>query len=803
MKEIDSVSLALEAPISRLMQAAQRGDIHQAESLLHVVSADVRDHTGRTALSWVASRAQAHSPTIRDRAEQLMQFLLDKGADPTLADLHGETPLHWAAKAGDHQMVDAFLQKDLIPPDLVDNRGRTPLSHAAGEGHHRVVELLLATDRVDPDRKDARGRTALSWAAEHWHFKTVTVLIENDSNVDLHDDEGQTPLGWFITSTSKKHGVDPNPRMAQVDFQRWFKALGPTNGTEPMTRTRRTFLSWACERGDSQLVERLLQTTWADPNSIDRYRKTPLIYTIEQSHYEIVDLLIAGTERSQKRDIVSLRIMIQEGRARLLKPFLERYKPSLETEDDYSSVPLMRIALQQSDRVTVTVLLEHKASIQDLENGDWFGPCSAHRPNTDLLRSQFDFSAKSNNLGARNGATSVPVMKMAIPDDDRPVLTALLNHRARIMDLQEDEDDFAQYNKGTEPSIAVKIVALRDGRRKAHWILGDDLDEEVRNIPKTTEETHLILFRENYVWRTHYQNGHQPNELRFSLGNRSPCRTFTLSIQMNLKMANEHTNKHDDQNSDGNEEYSTRLIQWSVLEAPTKSIHYFSNLPYGYIPQNDMDLVQLFLHTWRKDWMTYCQDARRHLAQLRSHQLTARGKDELLIDTVAENMLRWTRIQGTLAEQLNQAREFVSQYQRFSETRQFSEQINRTIDSLEREVSNQIDKLEQTFRDLLQIEFAWTSINEAHRSTSLATSMKRLSWITFIFLPLTFASSLFGMNVDILADNPSWRWYPLVGGTLLLLTVATWLVSKFTHMDRWVESKAQRLKEKSDLVPQR
>ncbi|RAK95528.1 uncharacterized protein BO80DRAFT_260808 [Aspergillus ibericus CBS 121593] len=53
-----------------------------------------------------------------------------------------------------------------------------------------------------------------------------------------------------------------------------------------------------------------------------------------------------------------------------------------------------------------------------------------------------------------------------------------------------------------------------------------------------------------------------------------------------------------------------------------------------------------------------------------------------------------------------------------------------TIYALDREISGQIDKLEQTVRDLLQIEFAWVSINEAHRSTSLATSMKRLSWIT-------------------------------------------------------------------------
>jgi hypothetical protein len=27
-------------------------------------------------------------------------------------------------------------------------------------------------------------------------------------------------------------------------------------------------------------------------------------------------------------------------------------------------------------------------------------------------------------------------------------------------------------------------------------------------------------------------------------------------------------------------------------------------------------------------------------------------------------------------------------------------------------------------------EFAWVSINEAHKSTSIATSMKRLSWVT-------------------------------------------------------------------------
>jgi len=74
-------------------------------------------------------------------------------------------------------------------------------------------------------------------------------------------------------------------------------------------------------------------------------------------------------------------------------------------------------------------------------------------------------------------------------------------------------------------------------------------------------------------------------------------------------------------------------------------------------------------------------------------------------------MLKWTQIQGTLAAQVTEARSFVSQYQRFSETRHFSENINKTIDLLERDVSNQIEKMEQIVRDLLQI--VWIPISRS------------------------------------------------------------------------------------------
>ena len=50
------------------------------------------------------------------------------------------------------------------------------------------------------------------------------------------------------------------------------------------------------------------------------------------------------------------------------------------------------------------------------------------------------------------------------------------------------------------------------------------------------------------------------------------------------------------------------------------------------------------------------------------------------------------------------------------------------------------------------------SIRDARQSLELNTSLWRLSWITFIFLPLTFLAGVFGMNVSEFQKNPSLKW---------------------------------------------
>lgn len=50
------------------------------------------------------------------------------------------------------------------------------------------------------------------------------------------------------------------------------------------------------------------------------------------------------------------------------------------------------------------------------------------------------------------------------------------------------------------------------------------------------------------------------------------------------------------------------------------------------------------------------------------------------------------------------------------------------------------------------------AIRDTRVSLELNHSLWRLSWVTFIFLPLTFLCGFFGMNVDWFTDNPSAKW---------------------------------------------
>ncbi|KAF1936893.1 hypothetical protein EJ02DRAFT_386559, partial [Clathrospora elynae] len=167
---------------------------------------------------------------------------------------------------------------------------------------------------------------------------------------------------------------------------------------------------------------------------------------------------------------------------------------------------------------------------------------------------------------------------------------------------------------------------------------------------------------------------------------------------------------------------------------------HFSMLPSGWIPKDGLDFFSHFLQTLKNRWLQVCDLADHHLTDCRLNQLREKGESRELIPRLAQNARTWTELRRTLKGHVITAENFANEYCYRHNGNRIRHDIKHLIPHFAAEVGARIDNLDQNVRDILQLEFAWVSINEAHRSTSLATSMKRLSWVTFIFLPAMFAS---------------------------------------------------------------
>lgn len=90
-------------------------------------------------------------------------FLLSKGADPNVASMTGETPLHRIAAQGSRLDLALALIEAGANPSAACKRGETPLHVAAGAGNAALAEALLAKGS-DPLALDSDGNTPLDRA---------------------------------------------------------------------------------------------------------------------------------------------------------------------------------------------------------------------------------------------------------------------------------------------------------------------------------------------------------------------------------------------------------------------------------------------------------------------------------------------------------------------------------------------------------------------------------------------------------------------------------------------------------------
>lgn len=88
------------------------------------------------------------------------------------------------------------------------------------------------------------------------------------------------------------------------------------------------------------------------------------------------------------------------------------------------------------------------------------------------------------------------------------------------------------------------------------------------------------------------------------------------------------------------------------------------------------------------------------------------------------------------------------------------------------------EELVKPTASLADLMYKSVEIRDSRHSLQLNMSMWRLSWITFIFLPLTFLVGFFGMNVDTFKQDPNIRWYFIVAVPMMALVLILWYAIK-------------------------
>ncbi|KAK2800668.1 hypothetical protein FQN50_008052 [Emmonsiellopsis sp. PD_5] len=206
----------------------------------------------------------------------------------------------------------------------------------------------------------------------------------------------------------------------------------------------------------------------------------------------------------------------------------------------------------------------------------------------------------------------------------------------------------------------------------------------------------------------------------------------------------------------------------------------FSTLEYVNIPSSPTDLFMPLVQQLSDEWSDVCEAAVKHLSRMRSETFQCNGSNPNLIKVHLKDAQQWSRLGELLDEQISVLRSLAETYGEKRPAVLAKESVlwakkeivefDKAITELRDTKQDKFKHLASTSQELIQL------VNDG--------SLKRLSWIT----------SIFGMNVNVLANNPAWWLYiPFALGTVVLSLTVWVLFKRNPKLEDTIEKKLEFL----------
>ncbi|KAG2025703.1 hypothetical protein GB937_002424 [Aspergillus fischeri] len=126
--------------------------------------------------------------------DEMVDFLLDNGADGNAVTGDGSTALHLATEHGQRKAMKLLLSRH-VNSQIANKQGATGLQLAVGTATDEATVPLLVKNRVDVDIRNIRtGDTALHLAVEWRRPRIILFLLDRGATIDMTNEDGFTPL---------------------------------------------------------------------------------------------------------------------------------------------------------------------------------------------------------------------------------------------------------------------------------------------------------------------------------------------------------------------------------------------------------------------------------------------------------------------------------------------------------------------------------------------------------------------------------------------------------------------------------
>jgi len=256
-----------------------------------------------TAALGAEALATAATPTLLDAAESgdratALRLLADR-ADPNAPGPDGTTAVMWAAHHDDLDLVQALIEAG-ANVTLTNQFGTSALTEAAIVGSAPVIDALLEAG-ADPNARNPEGETPLMAVARGGNVEAARRLLDAGAEINAREDwGGQSALMWAAAQRQADMVGFLASRGADLDargvIRQWERKVIAEPRPKDLNKGGFTPLLYAAREGCVECARRLV-AAGADPDLPEPDGLTPLNMALLNLHFDFAAYMIeAGAD---------------------------------------------------------------------------------------------------------------------------------------------------------------------------------------------------------------------------------------------------------------------------------------------------------------------------------------------------------------------------------------------------------------------------------------------------------------------------------------------------------------------------